>query len=86
MESDAPSVMPRWLTVPIGLLTVLLISPFVAVVAIPILVVAPAAFPFIFVAFLGDFKAEQEAYEETVEKYEGWRLPPLWEPDRFVVQ
>jgi hypothetical protein len=85
MESDAPSVMPRWLTVPIGLLTVLLIAPFLGVVIIPILLVAPAAFPFIFAAFLGDFKAEQEAYEESVEKYEDWKLPPLWEPDHVLV-
>ena len=86
MESNAPSLMPRWFTVPIGLLTVLLLAPFLAVVAIPILLVVPAAVPFIFVAFLGDFRGEREAYEEALQKYEDWKLPPLWEPDHIAPQ
>jgi hypothetical protein len=86
MESNEPSVMPRWFTVPIGILCAILIAPFIGVVAIPILVVVPAAVPFIFAAFLGDFKAEQEAYEEAVEKFEEWKLPPLWPPDHLAPQ
>jgi hypothetical protein len=84
MESDAPSVMPRWFTVPIGMLTLLLLAPFLGVVIIPILLVAPAGFPFVFAAFLGDFRGEQEAYEEARRKYKEWRLPPLWEPDHIA--
>ncbi|NLY92777.1 MAG: hypothetical protein GXY23_02005 [Myxococcales bacterium] len=85
MESYAPSVIPTWLLVPIGIVTALLITPFVLVVAIPILVVVPAAVPFIFVAFLGDFRGEQEAYEEALKKYESWKLPPLWTPDHLPI-
>ena len=84
MESSARSMMPRWFTVPIGIATAILIAPFVAVVAIPILVVVPAALPFIFAAFLGDFRGEEEALEEVRQKYDAWKLPPLWEPDHIA--
>jgi hypothetical protein len=86
MESHAPSVMPRWFTVPIGMLTVLLLAPFVAVVIIPIMLVAPAAFPFVFAAFLGDFRGEREAYREVRKKYKEWRWPPVWAPDHLPPQ
>jgi hypothetical protein len=86
MESYAPSAMPRWLTVPVGILAAVLLAPFFAMMALLIFIAVPAAVPFIFVAFVGDFKAEQEAYEESVEKFREWKLPPLWEPDHLAPQ
>lgn len=84
MHAPTQSVMPRAVRITVGVLTAILIAPFIAVVAIPILVVMPATFPFAFSAFLGDFRAEHEAYQEAVDKYRAWKLPPLFEPDHLA--